>query len=177
MTRTQYLMLAAALIAVTSRPASAQLGTSCVTQAEAETVIIFALPAIIKTVARQCAPHLPGTAALTQSAMLIAARYQPQSDQAWDEAAIAIDKMMGLPLAKAMGAEKANVFIAPLLTREVAKAVKAENCDSANRFINALQPLPARNVAALLMVLTQAAAERKPASLPIKICPLQVAGQ
>jgi hypothetical protein len=173
MVRTRNVAIAAMLISLISQSAAAQLGSSCVTRREAETIITFALPSMVKTVARQCAPHISGVAALSQSGTLIAARYQPQSDQAWEAAAVAIDKMMGLPIAKGMGAERATIFLAPLLSREMAKSIQPENCDAANRFIDALQPLPARNVAALLMVIAQSAAERKPEAMPIKICAQQ----
>ncbi|MFM9853616.1 MAG: hypothetical protein ACKVOJ_12550 [Sphingomonadaceae bacterium] len=171
------ILLAALTGCLVSQPALAQFGTGCVTRAEAEDMATFVLPSLVKAIARQCASSLPPTAALSQSATLIAARYQPQSELAWGSAARAIDKMMGLPVADSLGAERATALLAPILTRELGKAIKPADCDPANRLIDALQPLPARNVASIMMVIVEAGNARKPASLPIKLCPQQVASQ
>jgi hypothetical protein len=177
MVRFSRIATAALIGCIAIQPAFAQLGTGCVTRAEAEDIVTFALPSLVRTLAKQCLPSLPSTAALSQSSALVAARYQPEADLAWGAAATAIDKMMGLPVAGGLGPERATALLAPMLSREIGKSIKPADCDPANRLVDSLQPLPARNVATILMVILEAAAARKPANLPLSLCPLKGAGQ
>lgn len=160
-----------ALLAVLTPTASmAQSARPCLTVEEAGGLVTFALPSALSGLSRQCAKSLPATAELIQGVPVLAARYQPEADRAWPMARQAFDKLAGSSLSQTVGDEAARNLITGLLDAAVGQQVKAEDCGAIDRLVGALSPLPARNMANLVVVLMEVGGRGKAADRPFSLC-------
>jgi hypothetical protein len=160
------------LIASLPAAASAQtLSKTCLSTEEAEGLVTYALPTAVRAISKHCAKTLPATAALVQSGVVTAARYQVDADKAWPVASAAFDKVSGLPVAKLMGEKALKPLIEETISTGITQNLQAKDCGSADRLINILQPLPTRNMAMLVSMLLETGNTTTRARLPISICP------
>jgi hypothetical protein len=165
---------ALALAAALALPAQAmaQAAKPCLTAAEAEGLATFALPALIEGLSSQCAASLPATAPLVQSGKLIAAKYQPDADRAWPAAGAAFDKLSGMKMSAAMGQAGLRGLLNGALTAGIAKDMKPGTCTTVDRFVDILQPLPASNMARLVVAFLELGGQGKAGTNnnPLNIC-------
>lgn len=161
--------LALALVSLASA-APAQTARQCLTAEEAGGLVTYALPSTIKGLSQQCAKSLPATASLIQGGPILAARYQPEADKAWPLARLAFDKLAGSKMTETIGENGARVLLAGVLESVVAQQIKAQDCGTVDRLINALQPLPARNLADLLIILMEVGRRSETTESPFSLC-------
>ena len=160
----------AALIAISTQ-ATAQIGQQkCLTPTEAEAVTTYLLPDLVRTLAKRCAVALPPTASLIQSGTIVAARYQVEADAAWSAAKSGFDKLTGLPISTMLGERGLKPLLGPFLETGATTNIKTDDCATADRLLDILQPLPARNMAMLIVTLA-VFDPAKSARWPVKICP------
>jgi hypothetical protein len=165
------LAILAILIAGLPTLAVAQVSTkACLSGEEAEGLVTYVLPAAVRAMSVHCAKTLPATAPLVQSGVVTAARYQVDADKAWPMASFAFDKVSGLPVAKMMGEKALKPLIEKTISGGVVQNFQAKDCMTADRFINILQPLPARNMAMLITALLETGSPSTRAKLPITLC-------
>jgi hypothetical protein len=144
--------------------------STCLNREEADGLVTFALPTLIRGVAQQCITSLPATAPLVQAGSITAARYQVDADRAWPIARVAFDKVAGLPLAGLAGEAGVKMLVQQGFARAISQEMNADDCATADALINILQPLPARNMAMLITTLMGAGSKTLSARLPVKIC-------
>ena len=149
--------------------AAAQTAT-CLNDEEADGLVTFALPTLIRGVAQQCIKSLPATAPLVQAGSVAAARYQFDADKAWPIARTAFDKVAGLPIASFAGEGGVKALVQQGFANAISQEMNAEDCAIADALINILQPLPARNMAMLITTLIGAGSTRFGTQLPFKLC-------
>lgn len=160
----------AALSAISGQ-ATAQIGQQkCLTPTEAEAVTTYLLPDLVRTLAKRCAVALPPTASLIQSGTIVAARYQVEADAAWPAARSGFDKLTGLPISTMLGERGLKPLLGPFLETGATTNIKSDDCAKADRLVDILQPLPARNMAMLIVTLSEFGSA-KTARWPVKICP------
>lgn len=167
-------LLAAATLSLPAT-AMAQAPKACMQPVEAEALITFALPSLVRGVTKHCAKSLPPTASLTQSGSLLASRYQVEADAAWPNARIAVDKMSGMKMSELMGEQGARGMLEGVLEQSLAGEVKAKDCPVIDALITGLEPLPAKNISKIVVAILQVSAKpgRKD---PFNICPTAPAG-
>jgi hypothetical protein len=163
--------ITAALVAISLvTAAQAQAASNCLTTEEAGGLVTYALPATIKGLSSQCAKTLPATAAIVQGGPVLAARYQIEADRAWPMARTAFDKMSGSELTKVIGDDGARAMIDGILGTAITQKLKPEDCGTVDRLVNALQPLPARNMADLVIVLMEVGSKNEAKGGPFNLC-------
>lgn len=168
----------ALLVLAMPSPAVAQtVQRSCVTNDEAEALVTYALPATIRALSARCVPALPATSALIQSGVITAARYQVDADRAWPAASRAFDKISGVPASNLMGEQILKPLVEKAISGEVTRSLKLTDCQRVDRLINVLQPLPAKNMAMLVVLLAESFGPKTGVSLPMPLCSALPAAQ
>lgn len=164
-------VIAAILAATLPATALAQSAApACLSNDEAEALVTYALPATIRALSAQCAKSLPATAALVQSGVVTAARYQVDADRVWPQASSAFDKASGLPVASVMGEKALKPLIEKTISGEVTRDLRPKDCARTDRLINILQPLPAKNMAMLVLLMFESGDPAMRARLPVTLC-------
>ena len=148
--------------------ASPAAGTPCLTQSEAQALVISALPDAIDAARARCLPSLPPTSSLSQAGAVAAARWRTDAISSADEAALALDKVTGFPIVKMLGAKAAREAMRALISREITARLSPANCVATSEMIDALSPLPAQNVARVVLALI--AVQPGKAPLPFTLC-------
>ena len=158
------IMLAAALAApAPPRP--------CLTAGEAEAVALVALPEVIRQAGAACATELPPSSLLrrTDSAML--ARYDAEAERAWPAAKGAIVKLSGPEANALLGSSLARPLLTTLIAPLIVGRVATKDCGTIDRLVTALEPLPPRNTASVLVTALQHLAAKNPDAARLPLCP------
>jgi len=142
--------LAASLITGSAASAAQPVATPCLQPREAEDLVLFVLPSLVDAMRRKCGPMLPAGAILTRSGGEIASRYRTDSDAAWPSARIAFTKISGGQPLSFLSDELNRKIIEEASSAAIVANLKAKDCMVIDRFMGALEPLPARNVAQLV---------------------------
>jgi hypothetical protein len=169
--------IALAIAMFASTAAQAQTAKPCVTAAEGEGFALYMMPDVVRSASQSCKPHLPRTALLANPAPLIV-KFQAESDAAWPAARAAFAKIAGDEVAPFLDGDMARPMLSAMMGPMVAAEIKPKDCPAINRMVELLQPLPARNTAALFVTIMQLATVKdgKPdAKLPL--CPFQPAAR
>jgi hypothetical protein len=165
--------LAAAVLAMPATAIAQAAEKPCIEPAEAQALLTFMLPGAFDALSDQCRTALPADAVLSRSGKLLAARYRPEADAAWPMAKQAFGKMSDAAILKLLDDATLKKLVSAGIAGELPKQVKTKDCGTVDRFVAALEPLPARNVAMLLGALievgSRADAQGNKAS-PFKIC-------
>lgn len=148
---------------------------SCINNDEAAALVTYVLPATVRALSERCAQSLPATSALVQAGAITAARYQVDADRAWPDASRAFDKISGLPASNLMGEQILKPLVEKAISGEVTRYIKLSECQRIDRMINILQPLPAKNMAMLVVLLIESASPKAGISLPMPLCSVQSA--
>ena len=136
---------ALALLACAAMPVQAQ--RPCVTTAEAEALTLVALPAIIRETGRVCAARLPATSLVRRASGPFLAKYDTEADRAWPRARAAIGRL-SIGLADGLlGSELARPLLVSLVAPQIVGRIAPEDCGTVDRLVGALEPLPPRNTA------------------------------
>ncbi len=174
----KHLATVAASLAYLSMPtaAIAQSGGKCMTPAEAQNLIAFAMPDIITGVTEQCKPHWPAKSFLVspEGANLIM-RYKTASTTAWPSAKSAMQKVMGdNPLMTAMNDDVLKTLLAAGISAGISGDIKPQDCATYDRVAAAIAPLPPENMATLIGVILESESKKSNASgkkSKLDICP------
>lgn len=170
------LLLIAALAALPGQ-AVARSAKSCLTPPEAEALVTYALPSVMRAITKKCTAVLPATTALIQSGPVIAARYQVDADKAWPVARVAFDKVSGVAIAGILGDDATKGLLEAALGAGLAEKVKPEDCPKVDRFVDILEPLPTRNMAQFITALMDIGQDKGKDKSPLAICPAATAGK
>jgi len=145
----------AALAAVPSI-AHAQAGAACMTRAEANALIIVAMPDAIEGTRNKCASTLPASSFLSSQGPALVSRYRQSGTGNLDLARAAFLKMAGedksdeAKIFAAMPEEALRGLLGTAFAVAIANDVKVADCPNIDRFIAALSPLPPSNVAEII---------------------------
>ncbi len=172
----------AAILAVLAiQPIAASAASPCLTPSEAQALVRVALPDVIGGVSDKCKMALSGSSFLLRSGPDLIARYRGSAGSAWNAAKPAITKMAGeqASFITAMADDAVKPLLSALISGEVGNAVKSAQCQKLDDLIAAVAPLPAENMADMLIAIveltTKEGKESKlsicagPASLPAPI--------
>ncbi len=148
---------AAALIAATSAQAQEQ----CIPQREAEALFLALAPTVIASVATTCAPVLPPNALLRRSVGPLTAKFAAESDAAWPAAKEGLRKLVGPEASQMVDSELARPMVTAMIAPMLAKDVKAKDCPNIDRILTLIDPLPAKNTAALVVAILDMSGKAK----------------
>lgn len=143
-------VLALAMAAVLASPAQAQR-RACVTAPEAEALALVAIPQIIRETGRVCAARLPAASLVRRGDGPFLARYDAAADQAWPRARAAVGKL-ALGLADGLlDSDFARPLLVSLIAPQLVGRIDVADCGMIDRLVTQLEPLPPRNVAAIVV--------------------------
>jgi hypothetical protein len=167
---------AAAALALASVPGlvQAQASAACVSRAEANALFANTLPDVLEGVRNKCASSLPANAFLTTQGPALVARYRASASGDWALARSGFVKMMGSKgetedkLVAALPDQALQGLLTTAFSVVVANDIKVKDCPDIDRFVAALSPLPAANVAEIVTGLISMGGSGK--SEPFQIC-------
>lgn len=155
-----------------SAAAQAQNAKPCVTAAEGEGLALYVMPDVVRSASQTCRPHLPRTALLANPAPLIV-KFQAETDAAWPAARAAFGKIAGEDVAPFLQGDMAKPMIAAMMGPMIVSEIKPKDCGAINRMVELLQPLPARNTAAVFITIAQLAQQDGKMDNKLPLCPFQ----
>lgn len=162
--------LAAALWAALGAT-TAQAAVPCLSEPEAEALMITLLPDVIDAAGTACAASLPPDATLRGGLPALAGRYRAEAPAAWPQARAALGKVMGEQM-KGVDPELMRPLIGAMMAPMLAKEIKPADCPKIDRVVSLLSPLPARNTAGIVVLLFTLGTQGKPDRAPFRICPM-----
>ena len=156
--------------ALASTPAAA--AEPCLSTSEAEDLTVFLMPSLMEGFARKCSPYLPADAALKTVGPDMARRYRPEADTAWPRAKLAFAKISGKDMPPFLSDEVTRQVMAEAGSAGVINEVPTKDCGLVDRFIDALAPLPPRNMGKLFAILMEVGAkdEKSASASPLRLC-------
>jgi hypothetical protein len=171
----------AAGLALFAMPATAQAqaAQTCVTRTEAHSLVQFVLPDLITGIRDKCAAAPGGGGFLKASGASLAQRYRPGSLQAWAKAKPVALRLSGdmSKLLATLPDDAMKKLAGNYVGGTVTKEFPAENCAPIDRVMEAVAPLPAENMAMLMVTLLdwqgKAAAPVAGKQAGLKICSLE----
>lgn len=155
-----------------SATAQAQNAKPCVTAAEGEGLALYVMPDIVRSASQTCKPHLPARALLANPAPLII-KFRGESDAAWPAARAAFAKIAGDDVAPFLEGDMAKPMLSAMMGPMIASEIKPKDCGAINRMVELLQPLPARNTAAIFITIAQLAQRDGKVDSKLPLCPFQ----
>jgi hypothetical protein len=156
---------------LTSAVAQAQ-AKPCVTAAEGEGLALYVMPDIVRSASQTCKPHLPATALLANPAPLLV-KFRAETEAAWPAARAAFAKIAGDDIAPFLEGDMAKPMLSAMMGPMVASEIKPKDCAAINRMVELLQPLPARNTAAIFITIAQLAQKDGKVDSKLPLCPFQ----
>lgn len=166
------LVLAFAIPALLASTTAQAQTKSCVTATEGEALALYVMPDVVRSASQTCRPHLPRTALLANPAPLIV-KFQAETDAAWPAARAAFAKIAGQEVAPFLDGDMAKPMIAAMMGPMIASEIKPKDCGAINRMVELLQPLPARNTAAVFITIAQLAQRDGKLDSKLPLCPFQ----
>jgi len=150
--------LAAVLLVTAPGVASAAAQPPCLTPAEASSLAAYALPSAITGASKRCAASLGADAYLRRSGTELATRYGALRAQSWPQAKAAFFKMgagskdQASALLAGLPDPSLQQMLNAVVEGMVAQKIPTEKCQSIDKIVGLLAPLPAQNMAELLAV-------------------------
>lgn len=136
-----------ALLSATSAEAQGR----CITTQEAEAMTLVALPDIIRQTGVICTTRLPASSLLRRTDSAFLDRYQQASDQAWPQAKAAIVKLSDPMIDSLLQSEFARPLLTAALAPILVGRINPADCDTIDRFVTQLAPLPPLNTAGVIV--------------------------
>lgn len=159
-------MIVAAALAATP----AQAGRPCLTAPEAESIVLVALPEILRDTGAVCAPRLPSASLLRRVDGPFLAKYQTAADQAWPAARGSIVKLSNPAADLLLDSSYARPLLASVLAPLLVGRIAPADCTMIDHLVTQLAPLPPRNTAGVVVTALQyfnaEKAKGKPVALP-----------
>ncbi|WP_375270645.1 hypothetical protein [Sphingomonas sp.] len=146
------LLALATALSLIAAPAAAQ--SPCLNQAEAESIALVSMPAIIRDAGRVCAA-LPATSLLRRTSGPFLAKYDAEADRAWPAARQAIAKLSDPSVELLLMSDYARPMLTSLFAPQITGRLQARDCPTLDRLVTLLEPLPARNTAGIVVATLQ----------------------
>lgn len=146
------LLALAAALSMIAAPVTAQ--TPCLNQAEAESIALVSLPAIIRDAGRVCAA-LSETSLLRRTSGPFIAKYDAEADRAWPAARQAIAKLSDPAVELLLMSDYARPMLTSLFAPQITGRIQPRDCSTLDRMVTLLEPLPARNTAGIVVATLQ----------------------
>ena len=144
----------------------------CLTPPQAEAVALVALPEVIRQAGVACAGELAATSLLRRAQSPMLARYDAEADRAWPAARGAIVKLVDPQAEALLGSDFARPLLTTLIAPLVVGRVALKDCGTIDRLVTALEPLPPRNTASVLVTaLGWLKAQKGNAIAGLPLCP------
>lgn len=144
-----------AAVGLLAFPGAALAQTPCLTRAEAEAVTLVALPDIILETGRVCTA-LPASSLVRRTSGPFISRYQAEADRAWPTARGAIAKLSDPRVSMLLlQSDYARPLITSLIAPQIVGRVQPSDCGTIDRLVTLLEPLPARNIAGIVVASLQ----------------------
>lgn len=147
----------------------------CLTPPEAQAVALVALPEILRQTGSTCAADLPVASPLRRPGSALLARYDAEADRAWPAARAAIVKLSDPQADALLGSQFARTLLTSLVAPLIVGRIATKDCGAIDRLVTALEPLPPRNAADVVVTALQYLAGQKPAAgkgNPVSALPL-----
>jgi len=141
-------------LALVSTPVAAQ-PRPCLTNAEAETLALVALPDIIGQTGQVCAARLPAASLIRRQQGPLIAKYQAAADAAWPAAQRVIAKLSNPAATLLLQSEYARPVLTSLVTPLIVGRIDLADCGTIDRLVTLLEPLPPRNTAGVIVTVLQ----------------------
>lgn len=136
-----------------SAPAAAQ--TRCLTEADAESIALVAMPDIVRGAGIVCAARLPSSSLVRQTAGPFLDKYQAAADRAWPGARAAIVKLSDPAIEVLLASDYARPLLTAALSPLLVGRIAAKDCGTIDHLLTLLAPLPPRNMAGVIVVTLQ----------------------
>ncbi|MDP1026168.1 hypothetical protein Q5H91_03000 [Sphingomonas sp. KR1UV-12] len=161
-------------LALLAQPVAAQ--GRCVTDAQAESLALVALPEIIRETGRVCSARLPAASLIRRADSDLIARYQAAADRAWPAAKTAIGQLSDPAVVMLLDSEYARPVIASVVVPQIVGRIDLADCGTIDRLVTQLEPLPPRNTASVVVTVlrylkTDRARAGKAAVPQLPLCP------
>jgi hypothetical protein len=127
----------------------------CVPPAEAEALFLLIAPELLRTAGQTCAAELPANALLRDPNSALIRKYQGESEGAWPLAREAMIKISGPEARAAMETAEARPLVVSMMSAMLAGKINPADCQSIDRVLGYLEPLPARNLSGLLITIVE----------------------
>jgi len=141
-----------AALGATGAYAAQAVPQPCFTTSEAESVVTLLAPASIRLAATICRPTLGSGSYFATRGEALAERFDAEGGNAWPVALVAVRKVSGMNLPDA---EAVKPLMMALVGAALASKIKPEGCRQLDRALGTLDPLPAHNMAQLLVQFIQ----------------------
>lgn len=143
---------------------------ACVTAPQAEALVLFVAPELIRQIGQRCAATLPASALVRQTNGAFIARYEAEAERVWPQARDALDNLSGAQASQLLGSAFAAPLVASIVAPMVVGNVNAADCPAIERAATLMQPLPPRNVAGLVVLFAQADAASPRPQMRLPLC-------
>ncbi|WP_157098686.1 hypothetical protein [Novosphingobium rosa] len=174
-------LLAGLLLALPAQALAQSAAPPCLTRAEAQNVVIFALPTAVQAVDGMCRKVLPPETGFAATAEALQKQYQPASDAAWPATRAALTKLLGngddpakAVLSGFLASDDPTALRAFVTAAIGGKPMKPKTCAAIGRVLPLIQPMPAQNMAGLFeFVIEEMVNDKKEGKKPgpFTICP------
>ncbi len=134
----------------------------CLTQGEAESVVLVAMPDLLRQTGAICSGQLPASSLLRRPASPLLSRYQVEADRAWAGARAALVKLSDPQADALLGSQFARPLLLTLVVPLITGRIATGDCRTIDRLVTALEPLPPRNTAATVVTALGYFARQKP---------------
>ncbi len=174
MTRRATLPALVALATFVATPVAA--APTCLTPLEAESIVLVAMPEIIRETGTICIDRLPPASLVRQTRGPFIDRFDAAATRAWPDAQAAIVKLSDPMVQTLLQSEYARPLLVTLLVPQLVGRINTGDCAMIDRFVTELAPLPPRNAARVvvtaLQYLKSEKARGKPIDVPdLPLCP------
>ena len=123
----------------------------CLTDGEAQAMILVAMPDILSETGRLCAARLPATSPIRRADGALIARYQAAADEAWPGARAAIVKLSDPTVDILLQSDYARPLLTSIIVPLIVGRIAVRDCGTIDRLVTNLAPLPPRNSAAIVV--------------------------
>lgn len=166
----------ALMLALTPSLAWAQGDAACLTQAEADGLVRFALPEVVTQLGNSCAANLPPEAYLVRAHVDLARRYTTEAASSAPIARVAIGKIAKLKPDQAakLNDDMVRGLLGIGISEAISGKIKPKDCGMVSAVLEQLDPLPAANMAGLIGIALREGSKPKPGETdkdnPLRIC-------
>lgn len=162
--------------------AAAQPAPPCLTEREVSSLVTYALPVVMDSAIRSCAPALSPQGYFATQGPSLVARYAARKPAAWPAAKAALFKLGGpsagendrkmRDMITSLPDDALQPFAEGMVAQMIAKEIKPGQCKAIERATMLLAPLPPENTADLVAFIVQLADQPKPGrKQTFAVCP------
>lgn len=137
----------ALLASVAALPAQA----ACLTDAEAESLTLVAMPDLIRQTGAACQQRLPASSLLRRPGTSFLQRYDAEANRAWPAAQAALGKLSDPAIEPLLQSQFARPLLSTMLVPMVLGTIDPADCGTLDRLVTLLEPLPPRNTAGIVV--------------------------